>query len=616
MQASGAKDHVTWKQRFVAPYILWAQLAEANPERGLVVTNKTGEHQLYAWEVKSNQLRQLTSTPEGRMSGSISPDGRYIYYLDDRQGNEIGHFMRIPFEGGEPEDITPNLPLYSSLAGVSLSKNGNRLAFVGADRQGFRLYVQDLSPSGELSEPRILYHSHRFSGLPLLPPDGELVVIHSTERSGKMQYSLIAFDAVSGEKVSELWEGGASSLEAVAFSPVAGDQRLVASTDQSGVKRPLIWNPYTGQRTDLELGQLPGEVTALDWSDDSNSLLLCQFDRAVQQLYRYDLTTHSVTRLDHPGGSFGLYGANAAHFAPNDEIFALWQDSTHPSSLIALDGQTGKLKRTVLAAGEVPASRPLRSISFTSSDSQEIQGWLALPEGDGPFPTILNTHGGPHAVMTEVFAPSAQVWLDYGYAFLSINYRGSVTFGREFKEKIWGDLGHWEMEDVVAARDWLVQEKIARPEQILLQGGSYGGYLTLLGLGKRPDLWAGGMALVAIADWAVQYEDSAETLKGVQVALLGGTPQEKPEQYAVSSPVTYAEKVKAPVLIIQGRNDTRTPARPVEQYEAKMKALGKSIEVHWFESGHGGSSAQVKQALANQELMLDFARRTLQGTQR
>jgi dipeptidyl aminopeptidase/acylaminoacyl peptidase len=212
-------------------------------------------------------------------------------------------------------------------------------------------------------------------------------------------------------------------------------------------------------------------------------------------------------------------------------------------------------------------------------------------------------------VTTEIFSPEGQAWLDHGFAFLTINYRGSIGFGREFQDKILGDLGHWEIEDMVAARDWLVSEGIARADQILLTGRSYGGYLTLLGLGKCPDLWAGGMARVAIADWAVQYEGSAETLRGLQVSVFGGTPQEKPEQYAKSSPITYAENVAAPVLIIQGRNDTRTPARPVEMYEAKLKAFGKPVEVHWFEAGHLG--AGIEQEIQHQELMLRFAYRVL-----
>ncbi|MCB0143686.1 MAG: prolyl oligopeptidase family serine peptidase, partial [Caldilineaceae bacterium] len=126
-------------------------------------------------------------------------------------------------------------------------------------------------------------------------------------------------------------------------------------------------------------------------------------------------------------------------------------------------------------------------------------------------------------------------------------------------------------------------------------------------LGKRPELWAGGMAGIAIADWAVMYEDSADTLRGYQRALFGGGPEEKAEAYARSSPITYAENVAAPVLIIQGRNDTRTPPRPIQMYEEKMRALGKPVELVWFETGHAGSSMDVEQGIRHQEKMMHFA---------
>jgi dipeptidyl aminopeptidase/acylaminoacyl peptidase len=166
-----------------------------------------------------------------------------------------------------------------------------------------------------------------------------------------------------------------------------------------------------------------------------------------------------------------------------------------------------------------------------------------------------------------------------------------------------------EVDDMVAARGWLVEEGIADPALVFVTGWSYGGYLTLLALGKRPELWAGGMAGIAVADWAIAQEDTTATLRGLRAARFGGTPEEKPERYVVSSPITYAEHVKAPVLIVQGRNDTRTPPRSVEVYEAKMKTLGKDIEVHWFDAGHG--SLAVDQAIEHHELMLKFARRVL-----
>jgi dipeptidyl aminopeptidase/acylaminoacyl peptidase len=90
------------------------------------------------------------------------------------------------------------------------------------------------------------------------------------------------------------------------------------------------------------------------------------------------------------------------------------------------------------------------------------------PRRRGRFPTILETHDGPTAVQTNDFNPGAQAWVDHGFAFLTINYRGSVTFGREFKQKIWRDLRHWEVEGMKAAYHWLVDEGIARPKEVFL----------------------------------------------------------------------------------------------------------------------------------------------------
>jgi dipeptidyl aminopeptidase/acylaminoacyl peptidase len=117
------------------------------------------------------------------------------------------------------------------------------------------------------------------------------------------------------------------------------------------------------------------------------------------------------------------------------------------------------------------------------------------------------------------------------------------------------------------------------------------------------------MAGIAIADWALMYEDQAETLRGYQRALFGGTPEEKPEEHRLSSPITYAEAVRAPVLVIQGSNDTRCPARQMIKYEEKMRSLGKDIHIHWFEAGHG--SLSIEQSIEHQELMLRFAYRVL-----
>ena len=259
--------------------------------------------------------------------------------------------------------------------------------------------------------------------------------------------------------------------------------------------------------------------------------------------------------------------------------------------------------RVVLSGGDAPTGTTVRSVVCPSSDGVLVQGWLVTPEGVGPFPTVIDVHGGPHGVTNQSFGMGAP-YVQSGFAYLSVNYRGSTTFGREFLQKIWGDVGHWELEDIAAAHAFLVREGIADPKRIAITGGSYGGYLTLLALGKRPELWAAGVAHVALANNAMAYEDSSPLLQGIMKASFGGTPEEKPELWERSSPHTYAVQIHAPILVIQGLNDTRCPRRQMEVYEAHLKELGKPIEVLWFDAGHGVGNTE--QSIGFTEHILTF----------
>jgi dienelactone hydrolase len=597
-----------WQQRFRLRRIYWSQVADAASDRGLVVTSDAnGVIQLHAWDVPTGALVPLTHAPHGVGAGIIAPGGDFIYYLDDDDGDESGRVVRVAFEGGEPEDVLPGIgPLALVPGGMAISRNGTCLAFLTSDQCGFALLVRDLDESGD-SSPRELFRTDAFCWQPTLSADGNTAVLASTEQTAGHHFGLIALDCATGDRIAELRDGPAASHTAEHFSPVSGDDRLLGTTTRTGHMRPLIWNPRSGERIDIELPDVEGDVLPLDWSGDGRSLLLCQIHRAQYRLYTYDLTSGATVRLDHPGGSITTTGERGAQFMPDGEIWADWQDATHPGQVIALDSASGKLRRTQLAADDPPPSHRWRSVEFSSADGASIQGWLAQPAGNGPFPAVVHLHGGPEDVQNELFYPSAQAWVDHGFAFFSVNFRGSTTFGQHFQEQIWGNLGHWEMQDIVAARAWLVDHGIAAPDRIFLTGWSYGGFLTLLGIGRHPELWAGGMAGAVISDWTALYDDSADFIRGYLASIMDGTPADKPNDYAQSSPITYAADVAVPVLIIQGRNDVRTPARQAELYLERLTSLGKPVEVVWYDSGHVGASMDADQAIAHQERMMRFA---------
>ena len=140
MKPLDLSPEASWRRRFHATDVLWAVTARQNPDRGLVCTNREGIYQLYAWNVVTGDLTQVTHQPAGELRGMMSPDGNSIYFHKDEAGNEIGHFVRGPFAGGEAEDISPELPAYSSFF-ITQNRLGHLTGFMANGKDGFNVYL-------------------------------------------------------------------------------------------------------------------------------------------------------------------------------------------------------------------------------------------------------------------------------------------------------------------------------------------------------------------------------------------------------------------------------------------------------------------------------------------
>jgi dipeptidyl aminopeptidase/acylaminoacyl peptidase len=218
-------------------------------------------------------------------------------------------------------------------------------------------------------------------------------------------------------------------------------------------------------------------------------------------------------------------------------------------------------------------------------------------------------HGGPESHDRDSFAPPVQAWVDHGVAVVLVNYRGSTGYGRAWRDALTGKPGLTELEDIKAVWERVVADGLADRDRVVLSGASWGGYLTLLGLGTQPDLWALGVAGVPVADYVAAYEDEMEPLKAYDRALFGATPDEDPELYRVRSPITYVEQVRVPLMILAGENDPRCPIRQINNYIDRLKDLGKPHEVLTYEAGHG--SMRTDERIRQQEAQLDFVSRHL-----
>jgi dipeptidyl aminopeptidase/acylaminoacyl peptidase len=236
-----------------------------------------------------------------------------------------------------------------------------------------------------------------------------------------------------------------------------------------------------------------------------------------------------------------------------------------------------------------------------------LHALLTRPTGERPpggYPAVFDVHGGPAAHDEDAYDARSAALSDAGYLVVRVNYRGSTGYGAAWRDALEAAPGLTELEDLASVHAELVRRGEIDPERVGISGGSWGGYLALLALGTQPGLWRVGVAIVPVADYVTAYADEMEGLKAYDRALFGGSPDDVPDAYRRSSPLTYVENVQAPVLILAGENDPRCPLRQVRNYVARLEELGKPHRLHTYEAGHG--ALVVDQRVDHMRLELEY----------
>ncbi len=609
-----------WEARFRARRLGLPDWARDEPRHAIATaTTDSGVLELHSWRVGTDELLQATSRPDGTADGTISPDGTWIWWFDDDRGDERGVWRRQPFATGpgapgsgvEPtslpdgtslvEDATGLPPAYSS--GLAL---GHRLAVVGSSDDDYGVRVHVVRYDGGERSTQLVYEHAEEAYVGDLSRDERLLVLAHSEH-GDSRHPALRVLRLGGDPrtVADLWDGPGKGLHPTGFSPVPGDPRLLVVHERAGVAALLVWDPLTGEQRDVPI-DAPGEVADADWWPDARSVLVALDHHARTTLVRVDLQSGTTTRIGPDTGTVTAVGVR-----DDGEVWATWSSAAHPSTVRVLPTD-GIGDGEVLLRPPGHAAPPSVAVEdvWVDGPGGRIHALLRRPAGvSGPLPLLVDVHGGPTHHDVDAFDAYASAWVDHGYAEVQVNYRGSTGYGSAWRDALEQRVGHIELEDVCAVRDHLVAIGVADPERVVLAGRSWGGYLTLLGLGIRPDGWAVGLAGVPVADYVAAFEDEMEGLKAFDRSLFGGSPQEVPDKYADSSPITYVDQVRAPVLVLAGENDPRCPIRQIENYVARLAELDHPHQVYRYDAGHG--SLVDDERVKHMRLELDFAARYL-----
>ncbi|GAB3482825.1 prolyl oligopeptidase family serine peptidase [Amycolatopsis cihanbeyliensis] len=584
-----------WRARFRAARMSVPDWALDAPGRNLYVSNASGVWEVYAWDRGGDEHRRVTDRPNGTLHATLAPDGAWIWWFNDTDGDEFGSWVREPFGGGgTPEPAVDGVP-DGYPAGLEI---GHRIVALGVSTdEGSSLYASTGGPATRF------YTSEDDAGVAALSRDERLLAISHSEHGDSRHPALRVLSCAEFEPVAEKWDGEGKGLAALEFSPVRGDSRLLVLHERHGREELLIWDVAADTETELAL-DLPGEVAAT-WYPRADALLVVHFHHGRSSLYRYDLTTAELSSLDTPAGRIGGAGVR-----PDGTVEYSWSSAAEPAVIRARTAGGGDRVLLSPPGERAPGSAPVTD-AFVEGEAGTIHALVARPGGaaDGPLPTVFTLHGGPHAADEDRFSAYRATWLDAGFAVVEVNYRGSTGYGSAWRDAIEGRPGLTELEDVAAVHDWAVRSGLADPDRCVVNGASWGGYLALLALGTQPDRWAVGVAGVPVADYLAAYEDEMEQLRSFDRALFGGSPEEKPRVYTECSPLTYVDAVRAPVLVLAGDNDPRCPIRQIENYLDRLAARDVPYEFYRYDAGHG--SLVVAETVKQTAIEVYFALRRL-----
>jgi len=564
-------------------------------------TNLTGRYNIWRTDADGSWPLQMTQSDDAQAGLAASRDGKWLYFIQDEGGNEYYDLYRVPANGGAVERVTstPDLSERGMVPGgadgliaLSMKKKSEAQSNIAVlDANGkVRVLTAEADPDFEWS-PRVW------------AVDGKTIYANR-EKVDSTTTEIWRIDVATGAATRVLGESG-TIYRVMDVSP---DGAWLAVTTDVTIGRPRagLYNPDTKQWKWLK--PIIWDQSAIRFTRDGKALLVESSDDLRTTLVRYDLATGTETPLKMPPGLNYTTGNDtrspdgrsllvvnmAANVAGELNRYDLANDTVTPITRLAL----ASLRPEALATSQM--------VTYKSFDGTLISALVTMPANlnrDGTNPAIVLPHGGPTAKTDDYFDDIAAALGSRGYIIIAPNFRGSTGYGKEFQAANYDDMGGGDLKDTIAAKQFLVASGYVDPKRVGIFGGSYGGFMTLMAIGKAPDEFAAAVQLFGIINWRTMYRDMDEQLKAYLRSLMG-TPEENPEGYDRASPLTYLANAKAPLLSLQGENDIRVPRGQAQEVEDILMAKGSTVETVFYSAeGHG---------FRKRENQLDSLKRTVE----
>ena len=565
-------------------------------------TNLSGRLNLWKVAAEGGWPVQLSQSDDREVGAAWSPDGEWIVYQQDFGGGEYYDLFAIPAAGGAAVNLTDTQDVSESVA--LWAPDGTSLAFHTKSKTSsiadIALMNWQTRAIRQLTQEQAANYSW---GAVAWSRDGHYIFA-VRYNVGATDESVYRIEAATGEAEELTPHSGDVLYEVSSISP-DGQTALISSNEKHGVRNVALLEIPTHKLTwvtDLEWDTLPG-----DFSPDGDRFTYMVNEDGRTSLYLVERSSMQGEQINFPQGISQFAGRPA--FSPSgDSLLISHQDSQRPSDLWVYDlgdGESRQLTFSALASLDPERLPPSHLVHYRSFDGKIISAFLWLPDNlqrDRSNPGIVLPHGGPTGQKVDSFDRTVAALVSRGYVCIAPNVRGSTGYGMEFQRANYKDLGGGDLQDEVYAARFLTETGYVNAKRIGITGGSYGGYMTLMAIGKTPALWAAAVEEYGIINWFTMYEHEDPRLQAYQRSLLGDPVADK-KVYEDDSPITYIRQAKAPLLVLQGDNDIRVPKEEAEQVVDILEKAGTIVTTHYYPNeGHG---------FAKRENQIDAIQRTI-----
>jgi dipeptidyl aminopeptidase/acylaminoacyl peptidase len=567
-------------------------------------TDISGRSNLWKVNADGGWPIQLSQSDERQYGETWSPDGKWIVFQQDAAGNELWDLLAIPSMGGEIVNLT-NTP-DAREEGPLWSPDGKMIALRHKlkDSTVYNIGLMDWATR----KATLLTHEdtpdHIWS-VTAWSHDGKTLYGNRVETSFT-DADVYAIDVATGHATNLTAHQGKVLNQASSLSK-DGNTLLITSNQQGGYQNVALLDIATKKLTWAT--HTKWEASAADFSPDGKSFTYSINANGHVDIYLGDVASLKSAKLAIPKG-LNSPAAYPNSFSPSgDRLVFSHESAAEPADFWIYQLAAKKSRQlTVSAIASLNSAPrvPAEVVSYKSFDGKTISALLWVPfnlKRDASNPALVLPHGGPTGQTTDYWNPRVAALVSRGYICIAPNVRGSTGYGMDFQKANYQDLGGGDLQDEVYAAKFLEATGYVNTKKIGITGGSYGGYMTLMAIGRAPEVWGAGVEMYGIINWLTMLDHEDAMLREYEKSLLGDPVKDR-AVYDAASPITYIHNVKAPLLVLQGDNDPRVPKEEAEQVVDLLKKDGKTVDAHYYSNeGHG---------FEKRENQIDSIRRTIE----